>query len=942
MNYSKRKISFKIGFSVALILLFTSIKIIAQPLAADAGINQTICSGSSATIGGSPTATFGAGGYTYFWSPSTGLSSTTVANPIASPTTTTTYTLQVTDALLAVATDVVTITVNPLPAVDAILSTSICNGNATSITSFTSTPAGATFNWTNSDPSIGLAASGTGTIPAFTATNTGSTPVVATISVTATLAGCSGPPSIYTITVRPSPVVTPLVSSVVCNGVVRPATNYTSTPSGATFIWSNTNTAIGLGSGGSGNTPSYTSTNTGSTSIGGTISVTATLAGCTGPTINYSATVKPTPVATSTPTTQTRCSGVASNFVLNSTVAGTSYTWTAFGSGVSGHSGGSGTVIAQSVTATTAGPGGVTYTVTPTAAGCVGSNITTNLTVNPIPVATATTSPLTRCSGDTVSFSVSANVPGTTFTWTTFATNVTGADASGTGTYVFDTLTATTAAAGTMVYIFTPVAAGCTGSQAFPFVTVNPYPSATFSYASPACQNTPNIFPLFGPGASAGTFTVSPAGIVINPSTGEIDLTLSTPGGYSITNTIAAAGGCPSTNSNTGFTLNPYVDPTITNVSNVCSNAAPFNLVAASTGGTWSGTGITNSFTGTFDPSIAGIGTHTITYQSSGPCFFLYTDTTVITIADADIYGKVTYSGGDLNSGTNTAVLFNYLSAYTSFDSIQVSSIDAAGYCHFTAIPPGDYLIEVFADTLVYPLAVPTYYDSEYLWDTALVKTHGCTTDTADVYVIEGIVTAGPGMLSGQITEGFGFVRLPGEPIPGIDVKLGKNPGGALVTNTQTDPTGNYAFSNIPINLPGEFYTVYVDIPGLQRDSAYNIIVTATNFVFTQLDYEADSVSVYPLFPLTTSIVSATNENQFTVFPNPTKNNTTIEYTLTKSGFVQLEVFDVLGKKLESPVNTAQQAGKQQINLNNLNPGVYFIKLNINNQSQTTRLVVVD
>lgn len=852
MNCSNKKNNFKSALSLSLILFLISIKIIAQPLVVDGGLHQTICEGTSTTIGGSPTANYGAGGYTYLWAPAAGLSSTTVSNPTASPTSTTTYTIQVTDAILTVATATVTITVNPLP------------------------------------------------------------------------------------------VVTPLVSSVVCNGVVRPATNYTSTPAGATFIWSNTNTAIGLGSGGSGNTPSYTATNTGSTTIGGTISVTATLAGCTGPTINYNSTVKPTPVATSTPTTQTRCSGVASNFVLNSTVAGTSYTWTAFGSGVTGHSGGSGTVIAQSVTATTAGPGAVTYTVTPTAAGCVGSNITTNLTVNPIPVATATTSPLTRCSGDTVSFSVSSNVPGTTFSWTTFSSNVTGADASGTGTYVFDTLTTTTAAAGTMIYIFTPVAAGCTGSQATPFVTVNPYPSATFSYASPACQNTPNIFPIFGPGASAGTFTVSPSGIVINPSTGEIDLTLSTPGGYSITNTIAAAGGCPSTNSNTGFTLNPYVDPTITNVSNVCSNASPFNFVAASTGGTWSGTGITNSFTGTFDPAIAGIGTHTITYQSSGPCFFMYTDTTVITVADADIFGKVTYSGGDLNTGSNTAVLFNYLSSYTSFDSIQVSTIDALGYYHFTAVPPGDYLIEVFADTLVYPLAVPTYYDSEFLWDTALVKTHGCTTDTADVYVIEGIVTAGPGMLSGQITEGFGFVRLPGEPIPGIDVKLGKNPGGALVTNTQTDPTGNYAFSNIPINAPGEFYTVYVDIPGLQRDSAYNVIVTATNFVFTQLDYEADSVSVYPLFPLTTSIVSATNENQFLVFPNPTKSNTTIEYTLTKDNFVQLEVFDVLGKKLESPVNTIQPAGKQQINLNDLNPGVYFIKLTIQNQTNTIRLVVID
>ncbi|OFY79200.1 MAG: hypothetical protein A2281_14650 [Bacteroidetes bacterium RIFOXYA12_FULL_38_20] len=59
--------------------------------------NKSICNGESVVIGGSPTATGGTAVYTYSWSPSSGLSSTTVANPTASPTTTTTYTLSVID-----------------------------------------------------------------------------------------------------------------------------------------------------------------------------------------------------------------------------------------------------------------------------------------------------------------------------------------------------------------------------------------------------------------------------------------------------------------------------------------------------------------------------------------------------------------------------------------------------------------------------------------------------------------------------------------------------------------------------------------------------------------------------------------------------------------------------------------------------------------------------
>lgn len=45
-------------------------------------------------------------------------------------------------------------------------------------------PAGCKFNWTIDNPSIGLAASGTGDIPSFKAINTGSSPVTATITAT--------------------------------------------------------------------------------------------------------------------------------------------------------------------------------------------------------------------------------------------------------------------------------------------------------------------------------------------------------------------------------------------------------------------------------------------------------------------------------------------------------------------------------------------------------------------------------------------------------------------------------------------------------------------------------------------------------------------------------------------------------------------------------------
>jgi large repetitive protein len=79
-----------------------------------------------------------------------------------------------------------------------------------------------TVNWTNNTPGIGLAASGSGNIPAFTAVNTGTTPITATITATHTNnAGCNGTPVTFTITVNPTVgVTTPTITTAAVTGTI--------------------------------------------------------------------------------------------------------------------------------------------------------------------------------------------------------------------------------------------------------------------------------------------------------------------------------------------------------------------------------------------------------------------------------------------------------------------------------------------------------------------------------------------------------------------------------------------------------------------------------------------------------------------------------------------------------------------------------------------------
>ncbi|MCC9168985.1 T9SS type A sorting domain-containing protein [Pontibacter harenae] len=82
------------------------------PLLVDAGPDTAMAKGDSVELGGAVSASGGSGAYTYAWSPAEGLNRTDVANPVATPDSTTTYMLTVSDAAGCAMTEEVTLTVN--------------------------------------------------------------------------------------------------------------------------------------------------------------------------------------------------------------------------------------------------------------------------------------------------------------------------------------------------------------------------------------------------------------------------------------------------------------------------------------------------------------------------------------------------------------------------------------------------------------------------------------------------------------------------------------------------------------------------------------------------------------------------------------------------------------------------------------------------------------
>ncbi|MGZ3864178.1 MAG: PKD domain-containing protein [Bacteroidia bacterium] len=333
---------------------------------ANAGSDATICSGNSATLTAS-------GGTSYTWTPATGLSATNISNPVANPTTTTTYTVLVTDANSCQASDAVVVTVTSTLVANAGPSVAICQGSSTTLNG----SGGSTYSWS---PSTGL------TNPNIS--NPNASPSSTTIyTLTVSSGGCSASDTmVVTVNPVPSVSVTPGGATTFCAGdSVR-----LSSTSATSYTWST-----------GANTQSiYVLTN------GNYYVSVQNVLGCQNTSGSVSVTVHPIGTASITPGgTTTFCQGGSLTLTANN---GASYSWT----------GGS---TSQSINVTASG----TYTVTvDDIYGCAVPSPTAAITVTvnpnpPTPTITAVGTTSNLCIGDTVIFKSS---PGTSYLWSTGAT----------------------------------------------------------------------------------------------------------------------------------------------------------------------------------------------------------------------------------------------------------------------------------------------------------------------------------------------------------------------------------------------------------------------------------------------------------------------------------------------------------------------------------------
>ncbi len=503
--------------------------------------------GSPVTCSGDPSTLTAAGASTYTWMPGSLSGNPVTVNPLV----TTTYTVTGTSVDGCVDTGTVTVTVNPLPPVDATSSApDVCTG------SFVTLFANGAVNYT--------------WMPGNN--NSTSYNVTPTVNTTYTLTGTDGNGCVntdsLTMIVNPLPTITATASpDTVCTGNADTLTGF----GGVSYVWSTGDTTMtSVVYPNTITTYTVTGTDTNGCANTGTVTVYALLSGPVTATAAYSAV----------------CSG-SPNYLSAS--GASNYNWQP------GNQSGSSIIVNPAST--------TTYTVTGSSSnGCIKmDSITVN--VNPLPTIAASATDSIFCAGAPSTLSATG---ATSYTWNP-------GNLSGSSVTVSPNVTTTYTATGTD-------GNGCVDTTQ---ITLSIYtaPTVTASAAPLAsCSGSPVTMNASG----AVTYSWQPG----NLTGSSVTVTPSSATTYTLTGTDA--NGCTdvylvSVSVATGPNIICYAAQ-----SNACTNDMDVLLYGIPAGGSWSGPGVSGGF---FDPSTAGAGSHILTYSYTDSNGCTNTGTTTIVVS---------------------------------------------------------------------------------------------------------------------------------------------------------------------------------------------------------------------------------------------------------------------------------------------------------------------
>jgi hypothetical protein len=521
----------------------------------------------------------------------------------------------------------------------------------------------------------------------------------------------------------------------------------------------------------------------------------------------------------------------------------------------------SNTANTPSINVTTSG----TYTVTQTVAGCTSpASSATVVTVNPLDNASFNYATSTLCTGGS-NITPSASMAGT-------FSSTAGLSFVSTSTGEIDL-----AGSADGTYVITHTTSGSCPNTATQTITITAAPSADFSYTQMAyCTADVDPSPNFSSGASGGTFS-STTGLVIDGSTGIIDLSASTAGTYTVTNAIAASGSCPAVSDTYSVTVNPSPSASVSGGGSFCGITSTPVMVTLTGSGPWD---ITYT-DGTTPTTVNGVSSspYTITASASG----VYS-VTQVTMAGCSASGT---GVATVQLNANPTITFSPIAAVCENASlVTLNATPAGGIFSGTGVTGNTFDPAVAGASTT--MITYSYTDG-----------NGCSNSATQ----NAVVNANPTVSLGTFTDMCDYndaITLSG------GLPAGGSYSGNGVSAGMFDPgTAGLGSSTITYS--------YTDGNGCSNSAASSIMVDEC------LGLEAEDFS------------------SVTVSPNPT----TGEFMISASGNEEITfvVLTEDGKVVVAP-RTITNGVSEQVSLSTFAKGVYFVRLSSVSGSSTEKIVL--
>ncbi|MBU0764021.1 MAG: hypothetical protein KJ607_04210, partial [Bacteroidetes bacterium] len=304
------------------------------------------------------------------------------------------------------------------------------------------------------------------------------------------------------------------------------------------------------------------------------------------------------------------------------------------------------------------------------------------------------------------------------------------------------------------------------------------------------------------------------------------------------------------------------------------------------------------------------------------------------------ISGQVTYDGNppyDLYSDMELYICHPGGISYT----LKYTTPLEYGSFTFWEVQEGNYLLKAIIppDDQTYTDALSTYYGDTYRHGEALVLEVGCADTINNITIaLQKYVTpaSGNATIAGTIYYFNNGLKAVGDPVPGAEVYIEQEPNDEPVANTETDSAGYYGFTGLGDGL----YTLYVDIPGLNMVSTYQIN-TADTVTSTNLNFYVDTVSGLGISTDSTMHVRTFEQPDFSVsiYPNPYSDYVNISLVLKNKCDITVDVLDAHGRILDIIEKATGRTGRLDYRLDRDYGNVSFVRFRIDNTVYLKKLI---